>query len=99
MPGAITETSTSNAVNIRSSCQVSKAGQAIAKLRKNANKEIAKLASDIVAKWKQSVDANKKKRKLEDGGDKEGNGAGDAKKTKLEDGKAGEWLRHIFCLQ
>ncbi|KAH6845330.1 transcription elongation factor S-II [Chaetomium sp. MPI-CAGE-AT-0009] len=44
-----------------------KAGVAVGKLRHNANKEIARLASEIVSKWRKNVDAAKesKKRKLE----------------------------------
>jgi transcription elongation factor S-II len=46
-----------------------KAGVAVGKLRHNANKEIARLASEIVSKWRKNVDAIKesKKRKLEQG--------------------------------
>ncbi|KAF3013481.1 RNA polymerase II elongation factor [Neopestalotiopsis sp. 37M] len=39
-----------------------KAGVVIAKLNKNPNKDIAKLASDIVLKWRKSVEAEKKAR-------------------------------------
>ncbi|KAI0170668.1 transcription elongation factor S-II [Pestalotiopsis sp. NC0098] len=39
-----------------------KAGVVIAKLNKNSNKDIAKLASDIVLKWRKSVEAEKKAR-------------------------------------
>lgn len=44
-----------------------KAGLAIGKLRTNANKDIARLASEIVSKWRKNVDAAKgaKKRQLE----------------------------------
>ncbi|KAK9777438.1 putative Transcription elongation factor S-II [Seiridium cardinale] len=39
-----------------------KAGVVIAKLNKNADKDIAKVASDIVVKWRRSVEAEKKAR-------------------------------------
>ncbi|RKU40681.1 RNA polymerase II elongation factor [Coniochaeta pulveracea] len=39
-----------------------KAGVVVGKLRSNANKDVAKLASEIVAKWRKLVDAEKKKR-------------------------------------
>ncbi|KAK4128622.1 transcription elongation factor [Parathielavia appendiculata] len=44
-----------------------KAGVAVGKLRNNANKDIARLASEIVSKWRKNVDAAKesKKRKME----------------------------------
>lgn len=44
-----------------------KAGVAVGKLRQNPNKEIGRLASEIVSKWRKHVDAAKdaKKRKLE----------------------------------
>ncbi|KAL2260689.1 hypothetical protein VTK26DRAFT_5238 [Humicola hyalothermophila] len=44
-----------------------KAGVAVGKLRSNSNKDIARLASEIVSKWRKNVDAAKdaKKRKLE----------------------------------
>jgi transcription elongation factor S-II len=47
--------------------QSTKAGVAVGKLRHNANKDIARLASEIVSKWRKNVDAAKdsKKRKLE----------------------------------
>jgi transcription elongation factor S-II len=47
--------------------QSTKAGVAVGKLRQNANKEISRLASEIVSKWRKNVDAAKdaKKRKLE----------------------------------
>lgn len=49
------------------SLQSTKAGVAIGKLRQNANKDISRLASEIVSKWRKNVDAAKesKKRKLE----------------------------------
>jgi len=44
-----------------------KAGVSVGKLRHNANKDIGRLASEIVSKWRKNVDAAKeaKKRKLE----------------------------------
>lgn len=47
--------------------QSTKAGVAVGKLRSNANKDIARLASEIVSKWRKNVDAAKdaKKRKME----------------------------------
>ncbi|KAL2182414.1 transcription elongation factor [Thermothelomyces heterothallicus CBS 203.75] len=44
-----------------------KAGVSVGRLRHNPNKDIARLASEIVSKWRKSVDAAKeaKKRKLE----------------------------------
>ncbi|KAL2199897.1 transcription factor S-II, central domain-containing protein [Corynascus similis CBS 632.67] len=44
-----------------------KAGVSVGRLRHNSNKDIARLASEIVSKWRKSVDAAKeaKKRKLE----------------------------------
>ncbi|KAK4132520.1 transcription elongation factor [Trichocladium antarcticum] len=44
-----------------------KAGVAVGKLRSNTNKDIARLASEIVSKWRKNVDAAKdaKKRKLD----------------------------------
>ncbi|GAB1310998.1 transcription elongation factor TFIIS [Madurella fahalii] len=44
-----------------------KAGVVVGKLRSNANKDIARIATEIVSKWRKNVDAAKdaKKRKLE----------------------------------
>ncbi|KAL2270062.1 hypothetical protein VTJ83DRAFT_2246 [Remersonia thermophila] len=45
-----------------------KAGVAVGKLRQNPNRDIARLASEIVSKWRKNVDAAKesKKRRLEE---------------------------------
>ncbi len=51
----------------------------INKLKKNPITEISSLADKIVAKWKEAVDANKKRKR----GDEEGEGK---KKLKVEDG-------------
>jgi len=44
-----------------------KAGHIVGKLRSNANKDIARVASEIVSKWKRNVDAAKSKAKKEQG--------------------------------
>lgn len=43
--------------------QATKAGMVVAKQRTNPNKDIARLATEIVTKWKKTVEAEKEKRK------------------------------------
>ncbi|KAF5871850.1 putative transcription elongation factor s-ii protein [Botrytis fragariae] len=43
--------------------RATKAGMVVAKQRGNTNKDIAKLATEIVTKWKKTVEAEKEKRK------------------------------------
>ncbi|KAI5921108.1 transcription factor S-II, central domain-containing protein [Camillea tinctor] len=50
--------------------RTTKAGIVVGKLRSNANREVARVANEVVAKWKRGVEAEKKAKGLQPGGAK-----------------------------
>ncbi|KAJ9109061.1 hypothetical protein QFC21_000388 [Naganishia friedmannii] len=64
--------------------RTSKAGAIINKLQKNSSTPIASLAKQIVAKWKQAVDAQKKRKR-----DTNGDGTGEGSTEKKAKGEGG----------
>lgn len=62
--------------------KASKAGIAIGKLRSNPSPGVANLAKDLVKKWKEAIEENKRKRKRDDGEEVKKEDAG--KKVKAE---------------
>ncbi|KAJ9125405.1 hypothetical protein QFC22_000365 [Naganishia vaughanmartiniae] len=64
--------------------RTSKAGATINKLQKNPSTAIASLAKQIVAKWKQAVDAQKKRKR-----DANGDGTGEGSSEKKAKGESG----------
>jgi transcription elongation factor S-II len=68
--------------------QTSKAGATINKLQKNSSTAIASIAKQIVAKWKQAVDAQKKRKR-----DANGDGAGEGSTEKKVKGEGGIKLK------